>query len=183
MDQGLIPRRYAKALLDHCREKQCEGRIYELMLRLESAFAGNPQLQLTLANPHVEPADKAALVQTAAATSDAPDPDFADFIKLLEVNKRLGLLRAIALAYIALYRKAKRIYCVTITSAAPLAQAESDRIRSLVRSHLPKDATADFSEAVDPDLIGGFTVAIDNERLDASVANELKQLRLKLISN
>ena len=36
--------------------------------------------------------------------------------------------------------------------------------------------------ATDPDIIGGFTVDIDNERLDASVKNELKQLRLKLLS-
>ena len=107
----------------------------------------------------------------------------ADFLKLLVVNKRLGVLRGIALAYIALYRTAHRIYSVSVTSAAPLAQAELDRIHTLVDKHLPDGATAEISQAVDPALIGGFTVAIDNERLDASVANELKQLRLKLLSN
>ncbi|MDE7388267.1 MAG: F0F1 ATP synthase subunit delta, partial [Muribaculaceae bacterium] len=85
--------------------------------------------------------------------------------------------------YIALYRKANRIYRVTVTSAATLSDAESERIRQLVSGHLPADATAEFTFSVDPELIGGFTVAIDNERLDASVANELKQLRLKLITN
>lgn len=183
MDQGLIPRRYAKALLLHCRERQSEGRLYELMLRLESAFAENPQLQTTLANPYVASADKIALVDTAAAAGSEPDSDFADFMKLLVANKRLGMLREIALAYIALYRKANRIYRVEVTSAAELAPAEMKRIHALVESHLPEDATADFTDKVDPELIGGFTVAIDNERLDASVANELKQLRLKLISN
>ena len=52
-----------------------------------------------------------------------------------------------------------------------------------VGKHLPDGASAEYTEAVDSALIGGFTVAIDNERLDASVANELKQLRLKLLSN
>lgn len=41
----------------------------------------------------------------------------------------------------------------------------------------------EYSERVDPELIGGFVVNIDNERLDASVSNEFKQLRLKLLSN
>ena len=39
----------------------------------------------------------------------------------------------------------------------------------------------EYTYSTDPDLIGGFTVDIDNERLDASVKNELKQLRLKLL--
>ncbi|MDE5900795.1 MAG: ATP synthase F1 subunit delta [Muribaculaceae bacterium] len=182
MDQGLIPRRYAKALLSFAREKQCEGQLYELMLQLESAFAANQRFQSVLANPHVETADKLGLIRTAVG-EDLESDVFADFLKLLVVNKRLGVLRGIALAYIALYRTAHRIYSVSVTSAAPLAQAELDRIHTLVDKHLPDGATAEISQAVDPALIGGFTVAIDNERLDASVANELKQLRLKLLSN
>ena len=39
----------------------------------------------------------------------------------------------------------------------------------------------EYDTHVNPDLIGGFTVSIDNERLDASVKNELKQLRLNLL--
>lgn len=183
MNQGLLPRRYAKALLLFSRERQADARLYELMQRLEDAFEAAPQLHSTLANPHVELADKLTLVNAAAGTDSEPDAVFADFVKLLADNKRLGSLREIALAYIALYRKAHRIYRVTVTSAAPLSSSEADRIHSLVKSHLPQGATADFTDSVNPDLIGGFTVAIDNERLDASVANELKQLRLKLISN
>ena len=41
----------------------------------------------------------------------------------------------------------------------------------------------EYSSSVDPSLIGGFTVSVGNERIDASISNELKQLRLNLISN
>ena len=40
----------------------------------------------------------------------------------------------------------------------------------------------EFTAAVDSELLGGFVVNIDNERLDASIKNELEQLRLKLTS-
>ncbi|MDE7143946.1 MAG: F0F1 ATP synthase subunit delta, partial [Muribaculaceae bacterium] len=56
-------------------------------------------------------------------------------------------------------------------------------IHYMMEKHLPDGATDEISLDVDSALIGGFTVAVDNERLDASVANELKQLRLKLLSN
>lgn len=39
----------------------------------------------------------------------------------------------------------------------------------------------EYSSIVDPDIIGGFIVAIDNDRLDASIATELKQLKLNLL--
>ena len=39
----------------------------------------------------------------------------------------------------------------------------------------------EYGTRVDPDLIGGFTVNIGSEQLDASVRNELKQLGIKLL--
>ena len=35
----------------------------------------------------------------------------------------------------------------------------------------------EYSSAVDPQLIGGFVVNVDNERLDASVRQQLQQMR------
>ena len=40
----------------------------------------------------------------------------------------------------------------------------------------------EYSSRVDRELIGGFVVNIGSERLDASISNELKQLRLNLLS-
>ena len=39
----------------------------------------------------------------------------------------------------------------------------------------------EYDYRINPALIGGFTVTVNSERLDASVANTLKQLRLHLI--
>lgn len=185
MDQGLLPRRYAKALYQVAGERDCTKPLYELMQALERAFASEPKLASTLANPFVEVKVKKALVATAAGVDaeSAASQLFADFISLLARNKRLDLTRQIALAYVAAYRAANGIYSVAVTSAVPLAPAEQQRIHSLIQKHLPQGATAEYTPAVDPDLIGGFTVAIDNELLDASVANEFKQLRLKLLRN
>ena len=58
---------------------------------------------------------------------------------------------------------------------------EMKRLKALIESHVG-GATVEYETAVDPDLIGGFVVKIDSERLDASIKNELKQLRLKLLS-
>ncbi len=91
------------------------------------------------------------------------------------------MARDIALAYLKMYRLKHNIRLVTVTSAAPMAPADEDRLRKLIQRHLGS-AQMEYRHLIDPDLIGGFVVSIDNEKLDASVANELKQLRLKLLS-
>ena len=180
MNDGLIPRRYAKALLKFALEKGQDARVYALMQSLGDCFASQPDLGKSITNPFVNASDKANLL-TIASGATAKDSVFADFIKLLIDNNRIDLMRHIALAYLEMYRKANNIFLVSITSAAPLADKEMARLKSLISSHVG-GASVEYETAVAPDLIGGFVVKIDSERLDASIKNELKQLRLKLLS-
>ena len=179
MDQGLIPRRYAKALFKAAAERGVEQRLYSLCGALAAAFASEPRLNATVANPFVAGADKIRLLETASgATPD--DTLMADFLKLLTENRRLDMIRDIAIAYRLIYRQANNIRHVTVTSAAPPPQAQEKPLKEIIAAHLD-GATMVYSSKVDPSLIGGFTVDIDNERLNASVAHELKQLKLSLI--
>ena len=138
-------------------------------------------LQQAVANPFIPETDKVKLLTTADGASDQ-DEVYARFLQLLAENNRLDAARDIALAYMKIYRSEHHIYLVTVTSAAPMGAAEEDRLKSLIERHL-NGGTMEYHHRVDPDLIGGFTVTIDNEKLDASVADELKQLRIKLLSN
>jgi F-type H+-transporting ATPase subunit delta len=188
MNQGLIPRRYAKALMQQAVELGVDSQLYDVMQSVSRAFADTPELQRAMDNPHVAAADKQALAQTVADATVASAPAkqlLSDFAKLLTQNRRMGSLRDIALAYQTLYRQAKKIYRVCVTTASALPAAESSRLRSLVERQIAAmgGGTAEFSEAVDSQLIGGFTISIDNDVLDASVANELKQLQIKLLSH
>ena len=56
-----------------------------------------------------------------------------------------------------------------------------NRIKQLVEKQLD-GAKMEFSSRVDPALIGGFVVNIDNERLDASISTQLKELKLSLLN-
>lgn len=185
MNQGLIPRRYAKALLMFADEHGSARPVYECMQQLADSFAAEPALQRVLTNPSAGSEQKQSLLLTAAnveSLSPQAAADVKKFFALLAQNRRLDLARECALAYLELYRKQNQIYSVGITSAAPLQPAELARIQKLVADRLPQGATAQFSTEVNPDLIGGFAISIDNELLDATVANELKQLSLKLLS-
>lgn len=179
MNQGLIPRRYAKALLEFAGERQDDRRLYDIMKTLVASFDANPDMGHVVANPFVPAKDKRELLFTAAGVS-RDDKVLDDIFALLEHNNRIGCVREIALAYLRLFRKANNIFKVEVVSAAPLSEEEDRRLRSIIEAHL-NGAHMEYSAKIDPSLIGGFVVTIDSERLDASIKNELKQLRLTLI--
>lgn len=188
MDQGLIPQRYAKALFKVAVERGCAEPLYAMMKAVDERFVQNPDLTKVIDNPFVGNAEKKKLLLTAAGIDTTTqhkatqaETTWCDFLKLLEQNMRIEYVRQTALAYIAIYRKAENISTVTLTSAAQLNETDLQRIRELIKKQNP-DGTIEYHEVVDPQLIGGFTITIDNTRLDASIKNELKQLRLKLLS-
>lgn len=190
MNQGLIPQRYARALYKVAEERGCTEQLYVMMKTLTASFADNIELARTVENPFVSTQEKTVLLLTATgidpkanATADKAAVTFDDFVKLLARNRRMEFAQGAALAYLAIYRKEHHISTVTVTSAAPLSPDSSERLSRLIKSHAGEEGTVEYKEQVDPSLIGGFTVAIDNRRLDASVKNELKQLRLKLLSH
>lgn len=177
MDKGLLPRRYAKALYKYALEKGLTADVYSLMQNLCVAFDTNHELKTVIGNPFVPVKDKEELLMTACGEKSAV---MSDFIRLLALNNRLDIVRAAAIAYTEIYRKENNIHQVEITSAAPLSEADRKRITDMIEKHIG-NATAEYEYSVNPDLIGGFTVTIDNERLDASVRNELEMLRKQLI--
>lgn len=187
MDQGLLPRRYAKALYKFAAERGDQTAVYGLMQNIAASFTKVDGLQKTISNPFVADSVKEKLLTDAAGTTGADGNGaqaagtLADFLKLLSKNHRMDIVRDTALAYCDIYRAANDIYKVTVTSAAPLDDKERSRLEGLIKARLG-NGTAEMDYEVDPDLIGGFVVTVDNDRLDASVRNELRQLRQALLA-
>ena len=178
MDNGLIPRRYAKALYKFALEKGESKKIYELSKQVIDSFRENPDLQKVLSNPFISDEDKENLLLSAAGTKDEI---FDQFVKLILAQKRVEFAYAMMLAYRDIYRKENHISQAKITTASQLDEARMNKLRKLVTDAF-KDSQLEFSEAVDPSLIGGFVIDVDSVRMDASFSHELEQLRQTLLS-
>ena len=178
MDNGLIPRRYAKALYKFALEKGESKRIYELTKQVIDSFRENPDLQKVLSNPFISDEDKEKLLLAAAGRKDEI---FDQFVKLILAQKRVEFANAMMLAYRDIYRKENHISQAKITTASKLDEARMNKLKKLVTDAF-KDSTLEFTEAVDPSLIGGFVIDVDSVRMDASLSHELEQLRQTLLS-
>lgn len=178
MISGLIPHRYAKALYKYALESNTADAVYGEMKTLIESFRANASLEKVLSNPFVEAADKEKILLSAAGEN--PGDDYRRFVKLILDHKREEFAYLMALAYRDIYRKENNISQVRITTAVEMPESEMAKLRGVVERAF-KNTKLEYSTAVDPDLIGGFVIDVDSTRMDASISNELEQLRQNLL--
>lgn len=179
MNDGLIPSRYAKALYKLALENGDCDEIYLQLRELSARYTAIDELKRVMRNPAIPDEDKGRMMLLAAGAK--PGSSLDKFILLIIRNNRAEFLRKIALSYVSLYREKHNIAKVEITTATQLPEKEILAIIDIVKKQLG-DMTLETETLIDPELIGGFTIRIGDLLLDASVKNELKKLRLKLLS-
>lgn len=179
MSDGLIPRRYAKALFKLTEENGVSAAVYDEMKNVIDSFEQNPELVKMIANPFLPDSDKTRLL--LAAAGDKLEEFYKSFVRLVIEKRRTPWMEQMAFCYRDIYREKFNISRVCITTAVELPEAEMKRIRGLVEKSF-KDTTLEFTEKVDKDIIGGFVIDVDSVRMDASLRNEIENLRLTLLS-
>lgn len=176
MNEGLIARRYATAILKVAQAHGAAGEVYEKMKLFEQNYIAHPDLQKALMNPVLSPADKENLLTTAIGIE--PGMFYVRGIRLLIHNHREMYIRQIALMYQRLYRQAYHIGRVKIITATPLSKEVIDRIKKLVTDRTSN--TIEFVERVDPSIVGGFILRVNSKQLDLSVCRGLREFKMKL---
>ena len=177
MDNGKLSVRYARALFQLAQEQGCEKDIYEGLTR----FAHNYLLAITqfnevLADPIVAQEEKVKLVEMAVGE---PLHDcLKQFITFVAEQKREDKMFLIAMKYMEMYRSKHNILSTQVTTATELSENSYDKIKAFVKQTFDADAEIDIK--IDPSLIGGFILDIENTRMDASVAGQLNSLKNKL---
>ena len=103
MNDGLIPKRYAKALYKLAVENGDAHEIYELLKPLSRGLSGLDEVKRVLLNPYVPEQDKGKVMMQLVGAK--PGSSLDKFILLVIRNNRAEFLRKIALAYVNLYRQ------------------------------------------------------------------------------
>jgi F-type H+-transporting ATPase subunit delta len=177
MDNGKISVRYARALFQLAQEQGCEDAVYDGLTH----FAHNyllaiAQFNEVLSDPMVAREEKVKLVEMAVG--EPLHDTLKHFIAFVAEQKREDKMIFIAMKYMEMYREKHGILSTHVTTATELSEATCERIKAFIKQTF--DADAEMDVKIDPNLIGGFILDIENTRLDASVAGQLNALKQKL---
>ena len=102
-----------------------------------------------------------------------------DAFQVANSKRRVGLLPLIAESYRAQLDELRHRQVVTVETAVPLS--EELRAEILERSARYTGKQVIFDERINPDLIAGMVIKVGDERVDTSIAKELRILGRRLM--
>jgi F-type H+-transporting ATPase subunit delta len=97
-----------------------------------------------------------------------------DALQVLNRKGRIGLAPAVAAVYARALNALRRRVEVAVVSAVPLSAEQRAAVGAAVARRTGREAI--LEERVEPELIGGMVVRIDDRKADASVASTLEVL-------
>ncbi len=179
MKQSRATARYAKSLLEISEEKGLVDDAYNDMLFVRSVCVLNKDFSNLLKTPIVKTDLKISIINEIF--HNKVNPLTLSFLILITKKKREGLLSAITSSFIALYKNKKNIKEVTITTAVSLDQELRQEVLRYVKG--TSNSNIELIEKVDPRLVGGAVIRMDDKQLDTSISSKLKSLKQEFSKN
>lgn len=163
---------YARALLQAAQGRGVLDAVRDQLAAFVEALQANRNLMIFFFSPYFSAQEKKEGLRRAV--SDA-DETFMQFLEVLLDSHRMPAIFAIKDRYERLWRQEMKLLPVEVTSAVGL---DSQLVASLGdRIGQQTGREVELSSRVDPEILGGIVLRVGNFVLDASIRNQLNQLR------
>ena len=165
--------RYAKAILNLAKDTGVETEVNKDMQLIASTISENSDLETMLKSPVIKAVDKKNVLK--ALFSDKVNNVSLGLFNLLEENKRMIMLEAIAKRYTIIYDYERSMDIAKVTTAVPLTKALEEKVLSKIVELTGNKAS--IENIVDPKVLGGFILRVGDVQYDASISNHFNELR------
>ena len=176
MESLRVASRYAKALLGLASERGELKAVETDINTLSSLVDSSKEFELLLVSPVVKPDQKKAVL-TALLKDKLSEVTFM-FIILLVSKGREGAIASIVEEVKSQLRAMNNIQAATVKTASPLD--EDSRAKILAQVAKLHNGEVELKEIVDPEILGGFVLRLDDKEIDASIKRQLNTLGRKL---
>jgi F-type H+-transporting ATPase subunit delta len=178
MNDSKISVRYSRALFQSALEKKILDKVNQDMIFI-SEICKIPETKEFLKSPIIVPSKKQAIFHKMLA--DNVEKITLSLIDLIVKNGRESFIPAIARNFIHETKKYKGITESVLTTAIKVDDKVTKQITDLI-SEVFK-TKIELKENIDPEIVGGFILQIDDNYIDASVKNKLRKIRKELIGS
>lgn len=179
MNESKISVRYAKAFFDLGKEKNKLDTFVKDFQVIDNLIKESIDFWLMIESPVVKTLQKRETVKQIFANKiDAMSLNFLD---LVIKNRREIYLKDISRNFQSLCRKDKGVLSAILTSAVKVEDENKVRISSILAKAF--NSEIELTEQVDENIIGGFVIRVEDQQLDASVSNQLNQIKRELLTN
>lgn len=179
MSERSVASRYAKSILDLAIETNVLEPVHQDMLDFLGTCRNSPDLQGLLRNP-VMPLDKKLSVLMAIFGSHFNKLTIG-FFQIMIRKERSEIILPAATEFITQYNFKNKIVVAEITTAVPLsAELEAqllEKVKQLAEGEIQ------VRKIVDPEIIGGFILRVEDKQIDTSFRTKLADLKKELVDS
>ncbi|MEO7663707.1 MAG: F0F1 ATP synthase subunit delta [Candidatus Limnocylindrales bacterium] len=169
-------RRYAEAAFELATRDGAMD-AWAAGLELAARFAADPGVLRIVDNPAVPLADRTAVL---GKLLDGRVPaGVLNLARLLVHRSQFERSIGIATEFHRLHNRQRGIVEAVVTSAEPLTADETKAVKARIEAMT--GAGVELRSEIDDGLIGGLTVRVGDQLLDASVRGRLERLRHQLV--
>lgn len=175
----LAAKRWAKALMElACEDENISKEdILDDLKEIADTIQTSGELSEVINNPSISTEEKQVVLCKLFQTNIMPI--VYNFLFVLNLKKRVGIISEIAIQFEKELEMLKNIARVNITSAIELSDNRKEDIKTKIAEKLNKDVVVDWG--VDSEIIAGLIFNIDDNILDNSVRSKLEDLSKEII--
>ncbi len=177
MNESKISLRYAKALFLLAKEKDVLDTVVTDMKLVAELCNTVKDFWLMIESPVIRTSQKRKSLKLVL--TDKLDPISLNFIDMVFENRREIFIKDMVRNFLDLCRKDKGVVSAKLTTAGLIDEEDKTKLsEKLIKAF---DSKIELEEVFDKNIIGGFVLRVDDQELDASVSNQLSQIKRALV--
>jgi F-type H+-transporting ATPase subunit delta len=165
--------RYAKAFFSVAEENGNSGNVLQELKSINDLVKNSADFRLLLKSPIISLLKKRRIFE--AIFKNKISEITYNFLVLLVNKNRENLFEGIYLSYSILYNRAKGLILYKVITAKELDENAKIKINEFVEQETKLKPIPEYS--IEPNIIGGMRINIDDWVYDASIQNQLKRLK------
>ncbi len=179
MSISAIRVRYAKAFFTLAKEKKMLEQLKSDIQNVFDICNQSTDFIHLLESPVVASSKKAELI--SKFFKGEINPLTLNFLLLITKNKREVYIPGICRNFLDLTRIDQNIKSAVLVTASEINTKTVGKIKFLIEKEL--DSTIELSCQVDPEIIGGLILRIDDKQFDSSVKTQLRKIKQTLLES
>ena len=165
----MVSERYALSLYEVAQDEKQEKLYLDQLTEVCAAFDSEPDFLKMLTTPSIAAEDKQKVLKTVF--EGRIEPFLLNFLMLVTDKGRIGLIHEMCQAYKEQYYFENGIVEVHAITAKPMLRGKMEQVTG---------KKVELKCSVDPSIMGGIVVKVNNEQFDTSLRTRLEELAARL---
>lgn len=179
MKNPKLATRYAQALFDYAKEQSLIEEVFKDIQLIINVLKETKDFRVLIESPHVSLSKKSELFESIFS-GKITETSFT-FLLLIIKKRRIPEISMILEQFIRIYHRHHNIRVAKITFAQEISSPLIDQIKKLLEEEFKCKILIEAS--IDPKIIGGIVIKVDDVLIDASISSKIRRLRTEFSQN